>query len=124
MEGTPEYPDELQPFILHMFSLASSSSTYSNDGLLSTTARSALLCISTNCNYNSFEEFIYASSEPILSTLILDFHGVLVSLPSEESTSPAVQKLEIACRALTYFVEHSNIEGIQRMQPLVMQVCF
>ena len=120
MENVAEYPDELQPLILQMFSHAS------GDGIISSTAQASLKCISRNCGYSKFEDFISAASEPILSTLIIDFHAVLISLPSNNlisTESMQFKRLETACRALTYFVEHSSLEAIHRMQPLVMQAC-
>nr|CDS22759.1 Tel2 interacting protein 1 [Echinococcus granulosus] len=113
------YPDEMQTFILQMFGLATGA------GLIASTAQRALSSISTNCGYSRFEEFTCAASEPILSSLTIDFHAVLLSIPSDNSafsTSPLFIKLETACRALSYLVDNTTFEAIQRVQPVVMQM--
>ncbi|KAL5970159.1 hypothetical protein TSMEX_002165 [Taenia solium] len=113
------YPDEMQTFILQMFSLATGT------GLIASTAQRALSSISMNCGYSRFEEFTCAASEPILSSLAIDFHSVLLSVPSDNSTfstSPLFMKLDTACRALSYLVDNTTFEAIQRVQPAVMQM--
>lgn len=66
-----------------------------------------------------------AVSESILSTLTLDFHAVLLAMPSDDSVQPPTAlliKLEQTCRALSYFVDHTSVDVIYRLQSLVMQV--
>ncbi|VDM33613.1 unnamed protein product [Hydatigera taeniaeformis] len=119
VEECATYPDEMQPFILQMFGLATGA------GLIASTSQRALSSISTNCGYLRFEEFTCAAAEPILSSLTIDFHSVLLSIPSDNSTfstSPLFKKLETACRALSYLVENTTFEAIQRVQPAVMQM--
>lgn len=148
VEESATYPDEMQAFILQMFGLATGT------GLIASTAQRALSAISTNCGYSKFvyqfsnfmptsrhkcscrmsirlssfrfEDFTCAASEPILSSLAIDFHSVLLSIPSDNSifsTSPLFMKLDTACRALSYLVDNTTFEAIQRIQPAVMQVC-
>ncbi|VDD74440.1 unnamed protein product [Mesocestoides corti] len=118
-EGDSVYPEELQPFILQMLGLAT------DDDLLSSTAQTSLNRIASNCGYGRFEDFISAASGPVLSSLTLDFHAVLLAAPQDNVTPmprEAASKLEAACSALSYFVEHANHEAIQRIRPLVMQM--
>ncbi|VDK39952.1 unnamed protein product [Taenia asiatica] len=119
VEEGATYPDEMQTFILQMFSLATGT------GLVASTAQRALSSISRNCGYCRFEEFTCAASEPILSSLAIDFHSVLLSVPSDNSTfstSPLFMKLDTTCRALSYLVDNTTFEAIQRVQPAVMQM--
>nr|VZH98622.1 unnamed protein product [Spirometra erinaceieuropaei] len=119
------YPEELQPLLVQVLGLATGS------GLLSATARQALFCISRRCGFSSFSDFISASSGPLISALTLDFHSVIIQAPLFEGSSgecrfhpPAdiCSRLETACRALTFFIEHANYEAIHRIRPLVMQM--
>ncbi|KAM7540484.1 hypothetical protein Aperf_G00000043647 [Anoplocephala perfoliata] len=112
-------PDEILPYVKQMFSLAI------GDGLLSSTAQSALLCISTNCGYSGLADFLSAMSEFIFSSLTIDFHAILLAVPSENATPPSsalMLKLQQTCSALSYFVDHTDPDVIHRLQPLVMQM--
>ncbi|VDL45037.1 unnamed protein product [Hymenolepis diminuta] len=118
-EENTVYPDEILPYIMQMFSLAA------GDGLLSSTAQKALKCISTSCGYSRLEDFLLSVSESILSSLTIDFHAILLAVPSEDSTplsSALMLKLQQTCHALSYFVDHTNVNVVYRLQPLVMEM--